>query len=87
MKIIRNGIAIELTSAEMRQIFIELERSYLVEDIQSKAEELEVDLSDEELNTIADIAQSGLSHNDSYWESYWLTIECAIENRHNEIIL
>ena len=87
MKIIRNGTEIELTHAEVREAFLEMEREYLIEDIQGKAEELKVDLNEEELNTIADIAQSGLSHNDSYWESYWLTIECAIENRHNEIIL
>lgn len=87
MKIIRNGTEIELTLAEMRQVFTELDRAYLIEDIQAKAEELEVELSDEELNTIADRAQSGLSHNDSYWESYWMTIEYAIESRDREMIL
>lgn len=78
MKIIRNGNEIELTWAEMREVYEFMKRDYLKEDIAAKAEEMEIELTDKEIDSVADIAQSGLEHNDSYWESYWMTIEYAI---------
>lgn len=87
MKIIRNGNEIELTWAEMREVYEFMKRDYLKQDIAAKAEEMEIELNDKAINSVADIAQSGLEHNDSYWESYWMTIEYAIENRDVEMIL
>ena len=87
MKIIRNGNEIELTWAEMREVYEFMKRDYIKQDIAAKAEEMEMELTDKEMNGVADIAQSGLGNNDSYWESYWMTIEYAIENRDVEMIL
>lgn len=78
MKIIRNGNEIELTWAEMREVYEFMKRDFIKEDITSKADEMEIELTDKEIDDIADIAQSGLEHNDSYWESYWMTIEYAV---------
>ena len=87
MTITRNGIAYELTWIEMREAYDTMHRGYIKEDIEHKAEELEIDLASEDVDTIADIALAGLDHNDSYWECYWATIECAIENKDTEMIL
>ena len=87
MKIIRNGVEFELTVTEMRQAFLEKEKEYLIEDIQSRAEDMEIDLDEHDIKTVVNMAQSGLERNDSYWESYWATIEYAIENFKDEIIL
>jgi hypothetical protein len=80
MKIIRNGIEYELTWAEMRAAYEEKDREYLIEDIKCKAEEMEVELTEEKIKNAVDVVNSGLEHNDSYWESYWMTIEYVIEN-------
>jgi hypothetical protein len=37
-------------------------------------------LSENDVETIARVASRGIEHNDSYWESYWMTIEYAIEH-------
>lgn len=87
MKIIRNGIEIELTWAEMREVYEFMDLGYKKEDIISRAEEMEIELTEEEINDVAEIVNSGLEHNDSYWESYWLTIEYAIEHRNEDMIL
>lgn len=87
MKIIRNGNEIELTWAEMREVYEYMDLSYKKEDIISRAEEMEIELTEEEISDVAEIVNSGLEHNDSYWESYWLTIEYAIEHRNEDMIL
>ena len=87
MKIVRNGVEIELTPRELREAFLEMEKEYLIEDIQSRAEDMEVVLDKHDIATVVNMAQSGLERNDSYWESYWATIEYAIENCKDEIIL
>lgn len=78
MKIIRNGIEIELTGMELFDAHQEYERSCLIEDIRGKAEEMEVDLKEKDLNQLADIVDKTLSNNDSYWDSYWMSIEYVI---------
>lgn len=87
MKIIRNGIEIELTWAEMREIYEFMKRDYIKDDIVCKLKETGIELDDDEIENIVEIVESGLSHNDSYWESYWLTIEYAIEHRNEDMIL
>lgn len=87
MKIIRNGNEIELTWAEMREVYEFMKRDYIKQDIAAKSEEMEIELSDKEIDSVADIVQSGLGNNDSYWESYWMTIEYAVEHRNEEMIL
>lgn len=70
MTIIRNGIQITLTEEEKRQAYHELKREYLLEDIQSR-----YDIPDEMKEDIIDRVERSLECNDSYWESYWLTID------------
>ncbi len=79
MKIIRNGIEYELTPAEMREAYLEKKFEYLKDDIQCKAEEMDIELSDEQSEEIADRAEKWLGNNESLWESYWMTIEYVLE--------
>ena len=87
MKIIRNGLEIELSWAEMREVYEYMKRDYIKDDIVCKLEETGIELDDDEIENIVEIVESGLEHNDSYWESYWMTIEYAIEHRNEEMIL
>ena len=79
MKIIRNGIEYELTHEEMREAYLETKFEYLKDDIKCKAEEMDIKLSDELVEDIADRAEKWLGNNESLWESYWMTIEYALE--------
>lgn len=79
MKIIRDGNEYELTWQEMREAFEIMSREYLKEDIESRAEEMEIELSVEDIGRVISIANKSLENNDSYWDSYWMTIEYAIE--------
>ena len=79
MKIIRDGIEYQLTPAEMRVAYLEMKNEYLKDDIRCKAEEMEIELSDEHIEDIADYAEKWLGNNESLWESYWMTIEYIIE--------
>ena len=81
MNIIRNGIEYELTYAEMREIYEEMKLEYLKEDVESKAGEMEIELSDATIGRVVDRVDNGLSNNDSYMESYWMTIEYAIKEQ------
>lgn len=83
MKIIRNGIEYKLTAAEMREVYNKMKTEYLIEDIQAKADEMEIELSDENIKKIANSVDKSLSNNDSYWESYWMTIEYVIREMEN----
>ena len=82
MKIIRNGIEYELTNEEMRNVYSAMERRYFKEDIESQAEDMDVKLSDEDVENITNRVKKALCNNDSYWESYWMTIEYLI----NELV-
>lgn len=70
MKIIRNGIEYELTATEMRETYLEMKNAYLKDDIRCKAEEIEIELSDKQVEDIADYAEKWLGNNESLWESY-----------------
>ena len=80
MKINRNGIEIELTWQEIREAYEIMNLEYFKEDVVSRAEEMGRKLSEEDVERIAAAAKRGVDHNDSFWESYWMTIEYAIEN-------
>lgn len=77
MIIYRDGQTIELTREECRRIYDELDREYKAEDIRGKLEEMEVelDVTDE---LILDV-EHALGNNDGYWDSYWSSMEYAIE--------
>lgn len=79
MKIIRNGIEYELTRSEMREAYEKMKAEYLKEDIECKAEEMEIELSDTTIDYVAGRVDKCLGNNDSYWESYWMTIEYVLE--------
>lgn len=78
MIIYRDGQAIGLTREECRKAYDELDREYKIEDIRGKLEEMEVefDVTDE----LIDRVEHSLGNNDSYWDSYWCTIEYTIED-------
>ena len=79
-KVVRNGFEIELTYQEMREIYNEVKRDYLKEDIESQAAEMEIELTEEEINKVANIADKALGRNDFFWDIYWESIEYAIES-------
>ena len=85
MKITRNGIEYELTWQEIRDAYLLMEREYLKEDIKSKAEDMKLDLSNKDLNKIAIRVDRTLRNNDSYWDSYWMSIECVLKETEREV--
>lgn len=54
-------------------------RELLIEDLKSKAIEMEIDLEDKDIEAIADIAERTLDNNEGLWESYWMSLEYALE--------
>lgn len=79
MTIIRNGKKYELTNEELREIYELMHVEYIKEDVKCKLEEMELDLSDEAIGQIVQRVDRSLGNNDSYWESYWMTIENIID--------
>lgn len=79
MTITRNGIEIELTWQEIREAYLFWEHECFKEDIVSRAEDMEIDLSNHDINKIADRVDKALSHNDFYWDSYWTSIEHVLD--------
>ena len=80
MKIIRDGKEIKLTDSEIYDAYKEYHDDCLKEDIIGQAEEMEVEIPDELMDKIMYRAEKTLSNNDSYYESYWMSIEYAIED-------
>lgn len=80
MKIIRNGVEYELTRRELYDAHEEYEYDCLIEDIKSKAEEMGINLTDENLDDIADSAQRAIDRDDYLWESRESDIEYALES-------
>ena len=80
MKIIRDGKEIQLTDDEIFNAYKEYHHDCLKEDVLSKAEEMEVEIPDDLLNRVLYRADKTLDNNDSYWETYWMSIEYAIED-------
>lgn len=79
MKIIRNGVEYELTWSEVFDAHREYERECFIEDIKAKAEEIEVDLTNRDMDEIVDLAMRSYNNDDYLWESYWNDIQYAIE--------
>ena len=77
MIICRDGHAIELTKEELRKAYDELDQEYKAEDIRGKLEEMEIEL--DVTDELVDYVDHALGNNDGYWDSYWCTIEYAIE--------
>lgn len=92
MKIIRNGVEIELTLSELCQAHNECAKIHMKEDILSKLiekrdegfnNEIMLDLiKDLESNvntSIVERVDKALSKNDGYYESYWCTIDYVLD--------
>ena len=75
----------ELSHLEKRNVYDELHEDCLIEDIKWKLEEMEdYTAINEDLKSIAYKAQKTLDNNDSYWDSYWCTLENVIEDYFQE---
>lgn len=77
MTIYRDGKAIELTSEECRKAYDELDREYKAEDIKSRLEMLEVELDN--VDELVDRFEHAIGNNDSFWDSYWYSMDYVIE--------
>ena len=80
MTIYRDGQAIELTSEECREIYNEIDKEFHKEDFRSRLEAMEIEFDDSDLNALVERFDYSLGKNDSYWDSYWCTVEDVIEN-------
>jgi hypothetical protein len=81
MKIIRDGQEFELTCSEIEQAHREYKLDCMIEDVKNVYEpgEYDIDLSEEQLKEIAEMALHNLGKNDGYYESYWMSVECTLE--------
>ena len=79
MKIFRNGEAFELTFTEIIQAHEEYELECAMDDIRSLIGPETPRLSDKQVKEIARLALRNLNKNDSYYESYWLTVEYTLD--------
>lgn len=69
----------ELSDTDVFQIYIKQQRESLIEDIKYKAEEMEMNLDAIDFEKIAHKAEKSINNNDGLWESYWSSIEYALE--------
>ena len=70
MKIIRNGQEFELTPEEMRQAYHEMKEGYTIEDIRSR-----YNMPNNKITEPLMLFEGMIDSNDSFWDSYWSTIE------------
>ena len=70
----------ELSDSDAFQIYIRQQRDSLIDDIKYKAEGMEMDLETIDFEKVAHRAEKSINNNDGLWESYWLSIEYALEN-------
>lgn len=73
-------IADLLTKTDLYDIYREVQRQNLLEDIQAKAEDEDIDLSGKDVDDLIDRAEKTLSNNEGLWESYWLSIKYTLED-------
>lgn len=92
MKIIRNGVEIELTNEELRQAHDEYTNYCRIEDILDNIYDnygilLDREKNEKLLNSIAERSEDILSKNDGYYERFWDSVGAAIEENKESIIL
>lgn len=85
MKIFRNGEAFELTFSEIIQAHEEYELECAMEDVRSMIGPEHPSLSDNDIKSIATQAMRNLNKNDSYYESYWLTVKYTLDDYINNL--
>lgn len=75
-----NGETICLTPEEMREIHQEVERANMIDDIGARFQELELaEPAPSEMAVIVSTAESALSRNSRYHDTYWASIDAAID--------
>lgn len=74
MTIIRDGKKIELTSEELCEAYYEQQKNFYAQDFMSKYK-----VNEEDTPALVERVERAISHNDSYWESYWLCFEYVAE--------
>ena len=81
MKIKRGGVEYELTYEEMRKAYDELDEFYIMEDIKSRYDEDDMQgITYQDLKEMVRRINRTLESNDCYWESYWMSVEYAVED-------
>lgn len=87
MKIFRNGETFELTFSELMSAHEEYELDCMIADVKSKYEDAEqdVELSEDQIREIAIDALHNLGKNDSYFESYWMSVEYTLNDYINNL--
>jgi hypothetical protein len=87
MKIIRDGKEFELTFSELISAHEEYEFDCMIEDVRNQYEqgEYDIELSEEQIREVAGYALRTLSNNDSYFESYWLSVEYTLDDYINNL--
>jgi hypothetical protein len=87
MKIFRDGKEFELTFSELMSAHEEYELDCMIADVKSKYEDEEqvVALSDDQIREIAIDALHNLGKNDSYFESYWMSVEYTLNDYINNL--
>ena len=78
MKIIRDGIEIELTERELREAYNEQDLAYYAMDLVEHAGLWEQELSVEDALGIAEAARENVNDNDGYFEHYWESIDLTL---------
>jgi hypothetical protein len=87
MKIYRDGKEFELTFSEMIQAHEEYEFDCMIEDVKNLLESgtRDVNLSEEDIGTVASFALRNLSKSDFYYDAYWMSIEYTLDNYINNM--
>ena len=80
MVIVRDGEVYVLTRTEAYEIYREIKRELLIEDIKSKAIDNNVDLTDVDIDRIADKAERAIDRDDYLWDNYWHDIDYALKD-------
>lgn len=75
--------ALELSSMDAFQIYRAQQRENLMEDIKGRAKDMKIDLDTIDLNRVAHRAEKSIDNNEGLWESYWQSIEYALEEGGN----
>jgi hypothetical protein len=87
MTIYRGGKAFALTFSELISAHEEYELDCMIADVKSKYEDEghDVKLSDDQIREIAIDALHNLGKNDSYFESYWMSVEYTLNDYINNL--
>lgn len=68
-------ISVDLTPEELREAYWEQKNLYDAEDIRSR-----YFVPSSKIDEAVDKFERAIGNNDSFWESYWMTIDCVCDN-------